>query len=186
MNDGHDRRPAGGRAARRQWILGATAALGSLASRCASAAATQEKISGTAETIHHVTVFNAERMRVYDALTDTAQFDALTRLSAAGMRYGTKPTQIGTGDGSPFLLFGGYISGRHIELIPGKRIVQAWRTARWDPGAYSIVRFDLEEQGTSTRLVFEQSAFPPGEAASLARGWKENYWEPLEKYLAGA
>jgi hypothetical protein len=26
---------------------------------------------------------------------------------------------------------------------------------------------------------------PAGEAASLARRWKENYWEPLEKYLAG-
>ena len=94
--------------------------------------------------------------RVYEALTDTARFDAVTRLSAAGMRLGTKPTQIGAKAGDPFFLFGGYISGRHIELVPGKR------------------------------LVFDHSAFPPGEAASLARGWKENYWEPLERYLASA
>jgi activator of HSP90 ATPase len=185
MNDVHDRRPTGGRNARRQWIIGTTAALGSLSLRAAGAA-TEERLSGTAETIHHVTVFKADRRRVYDALIDTARFDAVTRLSAAGMRRGAKPTQIGPAPGDPFVLFGGYISGRHIELVPGKRIVQAWRTGRWDPGAYSIVRFDLEDQGANTRLVFEHSAFPAGESASLARGWKENYWEPLEKYLAGA
>jgi hypothetical protein len=49
--------------------------------------------------------------------------------------------------------------------------IGARRAGKWDPGVYSIVRFDLEDQGPDTRLVFEHSAFPAGEAASLARGW---------------
>jgi activator of HSP90 ATPase len=185
MSDGHDRRPPRGAAARRQWIIGSAAALGGFALRCANAA-TEETLSGTAETIHHVTIFKADRGRVYEAITAAARFDEVTRLSAAGMRLGAKATQIGTEPGDPFFLFGGYISGRHIELVPGKRIVQAWRPGKWEPGIYSIVRFDLQEQGPDTRLVFDHSAFPAGESTSLARGWKENYWEPLEKYLAGA
>jgi activator of HSP90 ATPase len=182
MSDGRKRSEV---PARRQWILGATAALAGL--RLGSAnAATEEKIAGNAETIHHVTVFKADRRRVYAALTETARFDAVTRMSAAGMRLGAKPTQIGPAPGDPFFLFGGYITGRHLELVPDTRIVQAWRTGKWDPGAFSIVRFDLVEEGPDTRLVFDHSAFPAGESASLAHGWKENYWEPLAKYLASA
>jgi hypothetical protein len=34
-----------------------------------------------------------------------------------------------------FNTFGGLIEGRNVELIPNRRIVQAWRPAHWDPGA---------------------------------------------------
>ena len=36
--------------------------------------------------------------------------------------------------GGTFKTFGGLIEGRNVELIPGQRIVQAWRPASWDPG----------------------------------------------------
>jgi len=123
---------------------------------------------------------------VYAALTDAKQFDQVTRLSAAmqgGMPPGAKPTQITATPGSEFVLFGGHITGRQIELVPNERIVQAWRAANWDAGIYSIARFELAEQGTETKLVFEHTGFPKGQGEHLAQGWKENYWEPLEKFL---
>jgi hypothetical protein len=39
-------------------------------------------------------------------------------------------------------MFGGDISGRNVELVPGRRAVQAWRSNAWPEGVYSIVRFE--------------------------------------------
>ena len=53
----------------------------------------------------------------------------------------------------------------------------------WDPGAYSIAKFELVEQGTGTKIVFDHTGFPKGDAETLASGWKAHYWEPLAKFL---
>jgi uncharacterized protein YndB with AHSA1/START domain len=149
--------------------------------------AASEEISHTAEAIHQETIFKATRKRVYQALTDAAQFDKVIQLSAAmksGMPPGAAPTAISREVGGAFSLFGGYIVGRHIELVPNERIVQAWRTGEWKPGVYSVARFELIEQSSATKLVFDHTGFPEGAAQHLAEGWKMNYWEPLEKFLA--
>ena len=146
-----------------------------------------DEISRTAEAIHQEVIFKASRSRIYEALTDTTQFDKVSRLSAAmqsGMASGSKPTEISREPGGVFTLFGGHIVGRQIELVPNDRIVQAWRVVDWDPGVYSIAKFELTVQGSGTKLVFDHTAFPPGRGQHLADGWKMNYWEPLEKYLA--
>jgi len=96
----------------------------------------------------------------------------------------TKPTEISREVGGAFALFGGYITGRHIELVPNERIVQAWRVGSWDPGVYSIAKFVLAEQGSGTKIVFDHTGFPRGLGEHLAAGWKAHYWEPLEKFLA--
>jgi hypothetical protein len=57
----------------------------------------------------------------------------------------------------------------------------AWST--WNPGIYLIVKFERTEQGSGTKIIFDQAGFPQGEGEHLAEGWKGNYWEPLEKYL---
>ena len=174
---------------RRQLIVGAAAvALGGLAFGSARAwAGAEEEISHTAEAIHQEVVFKASRKRVYESLTDAKQFDKVVQLSAAmqsGMAPKTKPTEVGREAGGAFSAFGGYITGRQIELVPGERIVQAWRVGSWVPGAYSIAKFVLTEQGSDTKLVFDHTGFPQGEAQHLAEGWKANYWEPLKKFLA--
>ena len=146
-----------------------------------------EEISHTCAAIHQEVVFKASRKRVYEALTETKQFDKVVRLSEAmkgGMPPGAAPTEIGREAGGAFALFGGYIAGRNIELVPNERIVQAWRTGSWEAGVYSIARFTLVEQGAGTKIVFDHTGFPKDEAEHLASGWKANYWEPLEKYLA--
>jgi activator of HSP90 ATPase len=173
---------------RRQMIACVTAALGGLglASPKAFAQAADE-ISHSAETIHLETVFKASRKRLYEALTDEKQFHKVTRLSAAvqsGMASGTAPTEIANVSGGAFSFFGGYISGRNIELLPNERIVQAWRAGGWPAGIYSIAKFDLVEQGSDTKLLFDHTGFPKGDAEHLVEGWKSNYWQPLAKFLA--
>jgi activator of HSP90 ATPase len=174
---------------RRQLIVGAAAGFGSLALSRMNGWADiniKEEISHSAEAIHHEVVFMASRKRVYDALTDTQQFDKVTKLSAAaqsGMAPGSKATNISREAGGAFSLFGGYIVGRQLELAPGERIVQAWRAGSWDPGHYSIAKFELTEQGSDTKLIFDHAGFPQGQAQHLADGWKANYWEPLTKFV---
>lgn len=147
-----------------------------------------EPVVRAAKSIHEEVEFKAERRRVYAALTQARPFDHVSLLSDAmrqgGVAPGTAPTEISAQAGGTFSLFGGYIVGRQIELVPDERIVQAWRVASWQPGIFSIARFELEARGSATRLVFDHTGFPSGQAEHLAHGWKVNYWEPLEKYLA--
>jgi activator of HSP90 ATPase len=172
---------------RRQALVGWAAVLGGLALGSNKARAeTDAEVSHTAETIHQEHAFKASRRRVYAALTDSKQFHQVTQLSAA-MRSGMAPgtvTEIGKEPGQTFSLFGGYISGRQIELVPDERIVQAWRVATWSPGVYSIAKFEFADDGHGSKIVFDHSGFPKGQGEHLAAGWKANYWEPLEKYLA--
>jgi len=187
MDQGSEHAAAVEALSRRQVIIGCTVALGGLLLTSTRARATAEnEISHSAESIHEETLFKASRKRVYDALTDSDQFNQVTRLSAAMQSgsLGTTPTHIGREVGDPFSLFGGYIVGRHLELVPNERIVQAWRAASWGPGAYSIVRFELVEQGAETQVVLDHAGFPKGQGEHLAAGWKANYWQPLEKFLA--
>ena len=173
---------------RRQIIFGAAAAFGALALKPSNlSAAVADELSHAAESIHMEPVFNASPARIYEALTVTAQFDKVSKLSAAmksGMAPATKPTQISPVAGGPFSLFGGYITGRNIELVPAKRIVQAWRPGSWTPGVYSIVKFELVAQDSGTKIIFDHTGFPPGTGEHLAEGWHDNYWNPLVLFLA--
>ena len=146
-----------------------------------------EEITHTSEAIHQEVAFKASSKRVYEALTDAKQFNKVVELSAAvksGMVPGGKPVELSREAGGAFSIFGGYILGRQIELVPNERIVQAWREVVWNPGVYSIAKFELMEQGSGTKLVFDHTGFPEGGGQHLAEGWKVNYWEPLEKFLA--
>jgi activator of HSP90 ATPase len=173
---------------RRRMVMGAAVAFGGIAMGSRSAwAAAEDGVSHTAESIHQEPVFRASPKRVYEALIDTKQFDKVIQLSSAmqaGMSLGNKPTEISREVGGAFTLFGGHIVGRHLELVPNERIVQAWRVVVWTPGVYSIVKFELTAQGSGTKLIFDHTGFPEGKGQHLAEGWKGHYWDPLEKYLA--
>ncbi len=83
--------------------------------------------------IHHEIPLSAPPARVYQALVDSKSFADVTGAPASG----------DSTEGATFSAFGGHITGRHVELVPNKRVVQAWRAKTWPEGAYSIVRFEL-------------------------------------------
>jgi activator of HSP90 ATPase len=125
-------------------------------------------------TIHQEVVFPASPSRIYEVLLDANQFSALS---------GGAPTEISAEAGGTFSCFGGMISGRNIELVPNERIVQAWRAKLWENGVYSIARFELRQEGSETRMIFDHAGFPPEQQEHLEGGWHTNYWEPLRKHL---
>jgi activator of HSP90 ATPase len=164
-------------------------ALGGAPRMCAAAedASRAEGLSNSAAAIHQEATFEASCARVYTALTSTREFDALTRLSDAVTLVtapDAKATAITDEVGAPFTLFGGYITGRNLDVVRDQRLVQAWRAGSWGAGEYSVVRFDLQAQGKGCRVVFDQRGFPISQGASLAYGWRAHYWEPLAKFLS--
>jgi uncharacterized protein YndB with AHSA1/START domain len=128
-----------------------------------------------AEVIHQEIDFAASPHRIYEALMDSKQHAEFTANGEA---------EIGREAGGTFSCHGGVISGRNIELIQDKRIVQAWRVANWDEGIYSIVKIELQDHIGGTRLILDHAGFPDGNAEHLSPGWHERYWDPLRKYLA--
>jgi uncharacterized protein YndB with AHSA1/START domain len=144
-------------------------------------------LSHSSAAIHQEVLFKASRQRVYRVLTDAREFDAVTRLSDAVTLVtapDAKATTISPDVGGSFILFGGYITGRHLQLVPNERLVQAWRAGGWPAGEYSIVNFVLQEAGEGCRLVFNHRGFPDSQGSSLAYGWRVHYWDPMSKRLA--
>jgi len=172
---------------RRQVIVAGALAIGGLAIRSvAGTAATGDEISHAAEAIHQEPLIAASRSRIYGALTDAKQFDKLIQYSAAIKTMAIKhdAAAISARAGGAFSLFGGYVTGRFIELVPNELIIEAWRAGSWSPGVYSIARFQLVEQDAGTKIVFDHTGFPSGQAQHLAEGWQVNYWDPLRKLLS--
>lgn len=168
---------------RRQMIYGFTVALAGIAagSQAFAAAQQQQRMQGSPSTaenakrtaLHQAIELKASPQRLYEMLLDSKQFAAFT-----GM-----PAEIDPRAGGAFKTFGAMIEGRSVELVPNQRIVQAWRPAHWDPGDYSIVRFELTPKGGGALLVLDHYGFPEGDYDHLYEGWGLRYWDPLKKYL---
>ncbi len=125
--------------------------------------------------IEQTETMNASPDTVYDLLLTSERFAAMT---------GGAPAEIDAIEGGAISLFGGMITGRNIELVPGERIVQAWRAGPWGPGVFSLVRFSIEESGEGCTVSLEHTSFPDGEEEHLAQGWHDNYWGPMRAALS--
>ena len=134
----------------------------------------ESRAADATASIHQEVDLKASPQRVYEVLLGSKQFSAFTGLRA----------EISREAGGAFSCFENQIAGRNVELVAGRRIVQAWRSNGWPEGSYSIVRFELNPQGSGTRLVMDHRGFPDGAREHLDAGWKSHYWEPLAKYLA--
>ncbi len=124
--------------------------------------------------IRQAVSFNAPPARIYQVLLDAKDFARFT---------GYPAPELDPHPGGALSLFGGQITGRNIELVADRRIVQAWRDADWAEGLYSLVRFDLAPAGQGTQLVLAHWGFPSADRSHLDPGWRRMYWKPLAAYL---
>jgi uncharacterized protein YndB with AHSA1/START domain len=131
--------------------------------------------------IHLKALIDATPAQVYTYLTDGDTFAAATGMAA----------RLQARAGSGFSLFDGRIEGRQIELVPGERVVQAWRFGEahpdvWDPGVYSVVRFTLTTEGEQTWFAVDHEAIPAEWVEHIAGGYPSFYAEPMGRYFATA
>jgi activator of HSP90 ATPase len=163
-------------------ISGVAAAIGSLAAGATAQGKTPQATLDQPRTgadklrtsLHQEIDLMAGPHRIYGALLESKQFATFSGAAAT----------IEPAPGGAFSLFGGQITGRNVELVPDRRIVQAWRPGSWAPGVYSIVKFELKPQGSQTKVILDHTGFPEGKFAGLDSGWHEHYWEPLKKFFA--
>ena len=129
------------------------------------------------KTIRQSVTFSASPKEIYDMLMDSRKHAKFTGAKA----------KISDKVGGSFTAWDGYIIGKNVELVPGKKIVQMWRSDEegWPKDHFSKITYHLtagSKKGT-TKLTFSQSGLPAKVVKSITSGWKEYYWEPMKEYL---
>jgi uncharacterized protein YdhG (YjbR/CyaY superfamily)/uncharacterized protein YndB with AHSA1/START domain len=126
-------------------------------------------------TIEQAVFFEATPEEVYDALLDPKKHSQFTG----------SPAATNSKKGATFTAWEGYITGKNLELVKGKRIVQDWRTTEF-PDYYPFSRLELtlkaKKGGTELKMV--HSKVPADQVAEYTGGWKSAYWDPLKDYFA--
>jgi len=125
-------------------------------------------------TIEQTVFFKAAPEELYEALLDPRKHATFTG----------SPATTSAKLGASFNAWGGYITGKNLELVKGKKIVQEWKTIEW-PVGYPVSRleFTLTAKKGGTELKMVHSKVPAEQAASYTSGWKSSYWDPLKEYL---
>lgn len=92
--------------------------------------------------------------------------------------------KISAKEGSLFNVYDGYATGKNLQLIKGKLIVQSWRASDWDNNAVdSTFIINLETKGKDVVLHAVHANVPDDQAKALSDGWHEYYWQPWKEYL---
>jgi uncharacterized protein YndB with AHSA1/START domain len=126
-------------------------------------------------TIRQTVFIEATPEQVYDAFLVARKHAAFTG----------SPATTSAKSGAEFTAWDGYITGKNLELVKGKKIVQEWETTEW-PEGYPRSRLELtlspKKGGTELKMV--HSKVPAEQVAEYTSGWPESYWEPLKEYFA--
>jgi len=123
------------------------------------------------DSIEVSTVLPATPQQVYDAWLGGRRHSKMTGGRATGSKV----------IGGRFTAWDGYVTGNNLELEPGKRIVQSWRTAEFPDGAPdSRLEIVLAPARGGTRLTLRNTELPHGDGPKYRDGWTEHYFAPMK------
>ena len=114
---------------------------------------------------------NAEASDVYSALTNPYTIEL----------WSGYPAVMSTQAGSEFSLWEGDISGKNIEFIQDKRIVQEWYFG--DQKEESIVTISIFPDKEKSNLNIEHTNIPDEEFDNIAEGWREYYIGAIKDFF---
>src|SRR6516225_840547 len=121
------------------------------------------------------TTIPASPQEVYEAWLDSVVHSDMTG-SEASMSEET---------GAQVSAWDGYITGRNLELVPGERIVQSWRTTQFtDEHEDSQIIVTLKAVEDGTLLTLEHTNVPDAQRSYEEGGWQEHYFDPMKDYFA--
>jgi uncharacterized protein YndB with AHSA1/START domain len=110
--------------------------------------------------------FNAPPKEIYAMLANSKRH---TRV------MGRKAT-ISTKVGGAFSVDGDNVTGINVDLVPGKRIVQAWRRKDFPEGVYSMAAFELTPTANGgTEVVLTHRGVPKALLVSTEEGWRQGW-----------
>jgi len=136
--------------------------------------APQEGVGVKTDSVKVSAVIPAEPRVIYDAWMSSKGHQAMTGSGAS----------VTARVGGAFTAWDGYISGTTLELKPGERIVQAWRTTEFGADdADSRLEILLEKAARGTRVTLVHTEIPAGQGPEYRKGWLDFYFTPMKKYF---
>ncbi len=129
----------------------------------------------TLKTFEQKVVLPVLPKEVYDAILSSKQHSAFTGSKA----------NIQAKIGGAFSIFDGGLKGITLDLVPDKKIVQAWKCEmkEWPKDYFSTVVFSFVKQGKQTLLTFTHYGIPASCFSSIKKGWTTYYWDPLTVFF---
>jgi uncharacterized protein YndB with AHSA1/START domain len=86
--------------------------------------------------------------------------------------------------GGKFTAWDGYAYGENLELVPGEKIVQSWRSSDFaDNEADSRLTVSLKAVAGGTRVSLTHSGIPDSQSG-YRDGWVDYYLTPMKAYFA--
>ena len=126
------------------------------------------------KTIKQRVKFKAPPATVYELLADSRKHSAVTGRTATISRKIGGIFSAGDND----------ITGVNVDLVPGRRIVQAWRHRQFPEGIYSMAAVTLTPTPDGgTELVLTHRGVPKDLIPETERAWREQYWFGIKAYL---
>jgi uncharacterized protein YndB with AHSA1/START domain len=120
------------------------------------------------------TTIPASPQEIYEAWLDSVVHSEMTG-GEASMSEET---------GAQVSAWDGYITGRNLELVPGERIVQSWRTTQFtDEHEDSQITVTLKAVEDGTLLTLEHTNVPDAQRSYEQGGWQEHYFDPMNEYF---
>lgn len=107
---------------------------------------------------------------VYAALTNPATIQL----------WSGAPAIMSTEEGAEFSLWNDDISGRNIEFIEGKKIVQEWYFGDQEEPSIVTIKLHPDKEGTSVEL--RHTNIPDEVYNEMVEGWNENYFGSLREF----
>jgi activator of HSP90 ATPase len=118
--------------------------------------------------------FPASAKQLYDIYLDPKRHASVT---GGHVRISPKP-------GSKFEAFDGMLSGSTVFTLPGKLIVQRWRSENFKISDLdSILILTFSDEGKQGRIDLVHVNVPAQDHKGVTEGWKRYYWTPMRKYL---
>ena len=120
-------------------------------------------------------ILKASPAVLFDAFLDSKKHSQITGA----------PATVSRRPGGRFTAFGGALSGHNLLLVPGRMIVQAWRSTQFkagDPDSILVLTFNKVVGGTRIDLVHVN--VPAHDHKGVSKGWPKYYWAPWKSHLA--
>jgi uncharacterized protein YndB with AHSA1/START domain len=126
------------------------------------------------KTINQRVKFKADPATIYDLLADSRKHSAIIGRQATISRKIGGAFTIGESD----------VTGINVDLVPGRRIVQAWRHRRFPEGIFSMAAFTLKATPDGgTELVLTHRGVPKDLIPETEQAWRDQYWTRIKAHL---
>ena len=118
----------------------------------------------------------AKPARLYRMYLDAKQHAAFTGA----------PVKIAPRAGAAFVAFGGALSGTILQLVPGRLIVQSWRSSEFGRRELdSTLVLTFWAHGRGGRIELTHVNVADSDFAGVSEGWSKYYFIPWRAYLEG-